>query len=438
MRLLLTGASGLIGTRLLERFARSGHAVLCAGRRPPAELPPNCSWQRIDFASASRADWLPCLNGVDAVVNAVGIFRERRDASFERLHADAPRELFEACVAAGVRRVVHLSALGADEAAQTPYHRSKRRGDALLLALPLQAVVVQPSLVFAADGPSARAFLALAALPIVPLPAGGEQALQPLHVDDAVQAIQALVEAPPDAPPPRRVALVGPRPLSLRQYLLMLRAGLGLGRAITVAVPKVLVDLGARLGDRFPGALLDRAAWSMLQRGNTAPADAIGALIGGPPRDASRFIAPREAADLRTGARLAWLLPVIRASLALVWIVTGIVSLGLYPVEASFELLARAGVPAALRPTALYGAALLDLVFGVLTLLRWRGRRWLWPAQAALIIGYTVIISLRLPEFWLHPYGPLLKNLPMLALLWLLWALEPPDAKRPVRPASRP
>ena len=436
MRLLLTGATGLIGARLLARFAHCGHAVVCAARRPPADLPPNCSWYRIDFASASRADWRPCLEGVDAVVNTVGIFRERRDASFERLHADAPRELFEACVAAGVQRVVHLSALGADEAAQTAYHRSKRRGDALLLALPLQAVVVQPSLVFAADGPSARAFLALAALPLVPLPAGGGQTVQPLHVDDAVLAIQALVEAPPDAPLPRRIALVGPRALSLRQYLLHLRAGLGLGRAFTVAVPKALVDLGARLGDRLPGALLDRAAWSMLQRGNTAPADAIGALLGRPPRDASRFIAPRDATDLRVGARLAWLLPVIRASLALVWIGTGIVSLGLYPLDASFELLARAGVPAALRPAALYGAALLDLAFGVLTMLPWRGRRWLWPSQAALIIGYTAIISLRLPEFWLHPYGPLLKNLPMLALLWLLWALEPPHPKRSVSPAS--
>jgi hypothetical protein len=105
--------------------------------------------------------------------------------------------------------------------------------------------------------------------------------------------------------------------------------------------------------------------------------------------------------------------------------VTGIVSLGIYPVEQSYELLARTGVPAALRPLALYGAALLDLAFGVATLAL-RSARWLWLAQIALIAAYTVIISVRLPEYWLHPYGPILKNLPMLALLLLLFVLDSP------------
>ena len=80
--------------------------------------------------------------------------------------------------------------------------------------------------------------------------------------------------------------------------------------------------------------------------------------------------------------------------------------------------------PRSARPLALYGAAALDLLFGVLCLLPMRPR-WLWPAQIALIVLYTVIISARLPEFWLEPFGPLSKNLPMLAALWLLWAMEP-------------
>jgi hypothetical protein len=96
-----------------------------------------------------------------------------------------------------------------------------------------------------------------------------------------------------------------------------------------------------------------------------------------------------------------------------------LVSLGLYPADSSRELLARAGVPQPLRSFALYGAALLDLGFGIASL-GLRRRRPLWFAQIALILAYTAIISLRLPEYWLHPYGPILKNLPMLAALWLL------------------
>ena len=110
-------------------------------------------------------------------------------------------------------------------------------------------------------------------------------------------------------------------------------------------------------------------------------------------------------------------------AIALVWIVTGIVSLGLYPVEDSLALLARSGVPASLRPLALYGAALLDLAMGAATLALPR-RRWLWLAQIALVVGYTAIITWRLPEQWLHPYGPVVKNLPILAALVLLYTLE--------------
>jgi hypothetical protein len=82
-------------------------------------------------------------------------------------------------------------------------------------------------------------------------------------------------------------------------------------------------------------------------------------------------------------------------------------------------------VPPAWQPLALYGAAALDLLLGLLTLWPLRRQRWLWSAQIALIAGYTLIISWRLPEYWLHPYGPLTKNLPLLALLVLLFVLAP-------------
>jgi len=124
-------------------------------------------------------------------------------------------------------------------------------------------------------------------------------------------------------------------------------------------------------------------------------------------------------------AQLRSLLPVLRASIAVVWIATGIVSLGLYPVEASYALLARVGVTPAWAPWLLWGAALIDIAFGLLVFaLRGRARRWLWRAQMALIVGYTAIITWALPEYWLHPYGPVTKNLPLLAALWLLDALE--------------
>jgi uncharacterized membrane protein YoaK (UPF0700 family) len=109
---------------------------------------------------------------------------------------------------------------------------------------------------------------------------------------------------------------------------------------------------------------------------------------------------------------------IIRHALATVWLVTGLVVLFVYPKEESMQLLSRVSLTGFAADAALYLGALLDIVMGVLTLTM--VRRWLWQAQMLLIVGYTIIISIWLPEFWIHPFGPLLKNLPILALLWLL------------------
>ena len=422
MKILLTGASGFIGARLRQALLRRGHRLVIAGRRAPAALGAAESWLELDLAEPPEAAALTrSLNGVDALVNAAGIIRESRGRRFEDVHTAGPQALFSAALAAGVRRIVQVSALGADPGATTRFHRSKHAADRFLLGLPLAGVVAQPSLVHGPGGASARLFLCLASGPVLLVPAGGRQPVQPIHVDDLVEALVVLVEGRELG----TIALVGPRPLELRDYLQGLRAAMNMPPAPVLSVPAPVMGAAARLGDAFAASPLDRERWRMLQQGNAAPAAPLTALLGRPPRPVEAFV-PADSADaVRTEAQVQMLLPLLRGSVALVWIVTGIVSLGIYPVEQSYELLARSGVPAGLRPLALYGAALLDLALGVATLAM-RSRRWLWLAQIALIVAYTAIISVRLPEYWLHPYGPILKNLPMLAVLLLLFVLDSP------------
>ena len=205
-----------------------------------------------------------------------------------------------------------------------------------------------------------------------------------------------------------------------------LRAGMRLPAPPIWHVPERLVQVAAAVGTRLPGALFDRAAWEMLQRGNVAPSDDMRALLGGPPRAARQFVAQEVAPAVRDAAQLAWLLPLLRGTLAFLWIATAIVSLGVYPIADSLALLARAGVPESLRPWALGGATLLDLAFGIACIAPLPRRRWLWAAQALLILVYSIVITVRLPEYWLHPFGPLTKNVPLLALLALLWTLDRP------------
>ena len=423
MRILLTGASGFIGKRLLTALLADGHHVVCATRSPLNNASARLTWLHADFTQdTEKSLWLARLHGVDAVINAVGIFREQGNQRFRALHTETPCALFAACAQSdSVQLVIQVSALGADEHADTPYHLSKKAADDCLASLPLRSFIVQPSLVYGKEGVSAQMFKTLASMPFSVRFGPRPQLVQPIHVDDVVAAIAGLIRQPQlvggDYHTARRIALVGPSALPFIDYLKALRQAMGLAPLRVLSLPGWLGRIAARLRIGW----LDPEALRMLERGNSADPQATARLLGRAPRQPDSFI--DDPAAERVRAKLGWLLPMLRVSIALVWIATAVVSAGLYPVEQSYQLLERTGVPSALAPLMLYGAVTLDLVLGIDTLMLKR-RRWLWLAQLGLIGFYSVVIAFRLPEFLLHPYGPLTKNLPMLAAIWLLYELE--------------
>jgi len=420
MRVFIVGASGFLGRCLLAALEDAGHDVLC-GVRDTARSP--CArCVTVDFTRDHRIeDWLPRLEGIHAVINCVGILREHGGQTFSALHEEAPRALFAACAQAGVDKVIQISALGADEGARSRYHLSKRRADEFLVSLPVAWTIVRPSLVFGLGGASARLFTALATLPVIPLPGDGEQKVQPIHIDDLTAALVTVVER--DDFLRRHLDAVGPRAITFRDWIATLRTQLGLPHARFIAIPWRLVRAGTEMLSKIPGVLFDVEALDMLQRGNIAPPDAITRALGRPLRPLEQFIPTSQAPILAAAARLRWWLPLLRWSVALVWIATGIISLGIFPLPESYALLARVGVTGTLAPFALYGAAAIDLLFGVGTVLLQR-RRWLWRAQIALVFAYSTVIAIMLPEFWLHPFGPLLKNVPLIVIIAFLHEFE--------------
>lgn len=419
MVVLVTGASGFIGSAVVDALRAAGHRVIEGRRR--SNLSSAGETVDVDFTrDFDPATWRPKLQGVDAVVNAVGILRERGAQTFDALHVRAPRALFAACVDVGVSRVIQLSALGADEQATSKYHISKRRADDFLAAQSISSAIVQPSLVYGPGGESARLFDTLAVLPLIPLPADGLQRIQPIHLDDLVGCIVALIER--ERWRTGRVALVGPEPMTLRDYLGALGRELGRSNVGFIRIPRSWVRTAAALGEMMPGALLDNDTLTMLERGNTADVADTQRILGSPPRAVANFIPRRVAPIVRRQAQLNWFLPLLRVAIATMWIVTGIVSLAVYPIADSYALLARTGITGTFASVALVGAALVGIALGVATLAA--PSRLLWWSQIALICAYTAIISGWLPEFWAHPYGPVLKNLPILAALLLLASVE--------------
>ena len=413
MRILVCGANGFIGKAIAERLVQVGHCVVKGVRRPDGlgEI-------AVDYTRDLTPEvWLPRLAGVYAVVNAVGVLVESDGQTFSALHDRAPRALFAACRESGVQRVIQISALGAHRGG-TAYFTSKCAADEFLAAQPVGWQIVRPALVYGSGGSSARFFRALASLPVVGLPAGGRQLLQPIHIDDLTELVLRLLD--PDTPTGQCVEAVGGRALEYREMLRCYRRTMGIPPALEIPIPRFLMRLAARAAGMIPGAMLNPDTWKMLEAGNVGDAGPISRILGRLPRASGEFIAREEAPALRQQAIAVWRGALLRASLAFVWIAAGLVSLFVYPRQESLAMLARVGLEGTSADAALYGAAMLDLGLGIATLLRPAPA--LWLAQMALIGVYTVPIALALPEYLIHPFGPVAKNVPLLAILVLLYA----------------
>ncbi len=424
MKILITGATGFIGSHLLQALSAAGHQVVAAVRdvRDARQRWPDCDAVAVDYChDHDPEDWLPRLQGVEVVINAVGIINEHRRQTFGALHRDAPSALFRACAQSGVQRVIQISALGAEDTAFSQYHLTKRAADQCLMALPLNWTILMPSMVYGPGAKSMALFKALAALPVVPLIAKGDQAVQPVHVDDLCRAVLHIVVT--NTPNRTRVSLVGPKPIIMKDLYAALRHWLGLDKAYFLSAPYWWVLLMARLGGALGDTPLTVDAVKMLRAGNTGDVAEVQRHFGFVPMDLPDALTrtPAQQAD-RWYAGLYFAPPLLRLSIALVWLTAGVVSAFVFPVTQSYALLAQAGITAAWAPLLLYGASLLDVGLGLATLLAYR-LPWVGALQIVVILCYTVIISVSQPDYWLHPFGPVVKNLPLVMATLVMMVL---------------
>jgi hypothetical protein len=260
----------------------------------------------------------------------------------------------------------------------------------------------------------------MASLPVIGLPGRGEQRLQPVHVDDLCAAVVRLLE--PSAEMRRVINAVGPEPMNYRGMLAAYRRAMHLPPPVWLPVPMPVMRVSARLAGFLPQRVLSSDTLRMLEEDNVADAGPYSQLLGREPRGVSSWFAGTVPAMLRAQAVAGWALPMLRVALAIVWVVTGLLSLGIYPVEQSRELLRLVGLDGTFASATLIAAALLDIGLGFATL--FAPGRMLWRLQMALIVVYSLIVTIFLPAYWHHPFGPVLKNVPILALLLLLDAFE--------------
>ncbi|HVI28255.1 SDR family oxidoreductase [Hansschlegelia sp.] len=425
---LVIGGSGLIGSEVVARLIAEGAGVVALARRidDAARRVPQVRWVWADIASMkSPADWFPHLVGVDAVVNCAGVLQDAPGDDVRSVFVDAVAALTAACGDAGVRRIVHISAIGVDRGSESDFSAAKLEGDRALMGSPLDWVILRPSVVLGrrAYGGSAliRGLAALPFLPVMP----GTGLLQVVQLDDLVDTILFFLS--PGAPNQVAIEIAGPEPMPLPSIVQAYRRWLGLPRARVMPLPEALASFLYRLGD-----LISRLGWRPPMR-TTAQREIVRGAVGDPgewirltgtqPRSVSEsLVAEPASVQERWFASLYFLKPVVFGVFSLFWIATGLISIG-PGYDTGVALMERGGAGAFSGPSVLAGG-LADLLIGIGIAFRRTARAALYGA-IAISLFYAVAGTAILPELWLDPLGPMLKIWPILALNLVALALLP-------------
>ena len=269
-RVLVAGATGYLGRRLVPRLVARGRRVRALVRGGAARAAAFPHLAGCEIAEGEVTDAAACRRAaveVEAIVNLVGIIREKGAATFEAVHVGGTRALLEAGRAAGVRRFLYVSAIGARLDAASSYARTKAEAERLVRESGLTWLVLRPSIVFARDGEFYGILDDLTATPLVPVLGPGRAPLSPLHADDLADVQAVALDRP--AAWDRAYELCGPEAIPFVD--LLRRVARGRGRKVALFhVPLFLARPAVRLMARLlPDPPITPDQLVMLEEGST-------------------------------------------------------------------------------------------------------------------------------------------------------------------------
>lgn len=256
--ILVLGGTGFVGNSVCDKLvARSGGAGgrIVVPTRFPGRVGSLQALPTVEIVRANVHDDATLrrlLRGKDAVIQLIAILHGR-PSEFERAHVEFPKRLADACAACGVRRVVHVSSLGAGENAPAAYQRTKAAGEAVLKQAPLDLTILRPSVIFGEHDHFLNLFATLQRIfPVMPL-AGADAKFQPVWVEDVAQLIvQSLDDRSTIG---QTIECTGPQVYTLRQLVAMAGLWSGHPRPI-VGLPHAIGRLQAAMLELLPGAPL--------------------------------------------------------------------------------------------------------------------------------------------------------------------------------------
>lgn len=269
------GGTGFLGRRIVAQLVTAGARVRVAARHPQGDMVPDGSAGRVEpvVADIREPDSVAAATaGARAVVNAVSLYVEHGDTTFEAIHVDAARRLAEAAQRGGAACFIQLSGIGADP--ESAYIRSRGRGEAAVRAACDRSVILRPSVMFGSDDAFLNTLLPLLRrLPVVPLFGQGDTKLQPVCVDDVAAAAVETLRNPEHAQPVYELG--GPEIFTYRQLIEALAQRLE-RRPLLLPLPFALWRLLALPAAALPTPPITESQIALMRRDNVAADDLPG------------------------------------------------------------------------------------------------------------------------------------------------------------------
>jgi uncharacterized protein YbjT (DUF2867 family) len=425
-KILVLGASGLIGRFVTDDLRARDFEVVGVARKfadsqEAGGLDLELPILSLDAAALAR---LLREQAIDAVVNCLGVLQDGPASDTSAVHRDFVARLLEAIEASGcAARLIHISIPGIATEDRTAFSRTKREAERLIATSGIIHAILRPGFVVAPAAFGGSAMLrALAVLPF-DLPATEQAtAFQPVAVEDIAATVAWLAQREIDDPGANAVSwdLMQPQAITLGGVIEQFRLAFGTAAMPRARLPKFLLDLGARLGDvaNLLGWMppLRSTAIAELRRGVTGDPRPWMAATGIVPRTIAETIGRRPATiQDKWFARLFMVKPLVIASLAAFWILSGFIALFVSYHAAAGILSARGFSPSLVAPITV-GTSLMDMGIGVLIAFR-RSCAVGLAAGIAVSLGYMAGALILTPDLWIEPLGALVKTGPAIVLM---------------------
>lgn len=281
MLIFLSGGTGFIGSHSANRLIEAGHKVRLLSTKGPGHarnLPPG----QAEFVNGNILDPESLkgkMGGCDVAINFVGIIIEVGGATFERVHVHGLHNLLGEAKKAGIKRFIHISALGTSDKPVSEYFRTKWQGEQLIKSSGIPYVILRPSLVFGPEDKFFNMLKPMLSLPVIPVAGDGKTKFQPIYVEDLAACLAQAVEK--DEPLNGVWEIAGSQQFTFDEMLDLMALVLGKSKKPKLHIPMPIMTVFARAAEKlFSKPFVTRDQLKMLSLDNTTSSNAVTDTFG--------------------------------------------------------------------------------------------------------------------------------------------------------------